>query len=196
MKKRIITIMTILVIATFAFSFSACRNSYGDGHGDITVMGANRISADFWRHDGLNEIDGLKVWHQISDRGVWIDFTIVWIGEFSGLGAFAQKVFCGDCGEEIDGLWQRGCYCILETHTAEFFESNNLVLIAMMEGVLTTGMRVDNIRDNGTIDMTRTQFNDRVSILLGIPLQLSVVVDHNFTPTNMSINMRTNRVRR
>ena len=121
MKIRIAIISIIIFAALLGLAACAPSNPYGRGHGDIAVIGARSIRDDFWRTSKLNDIDNLKVWHQQSDRGEWIEFTIVWIGEFSGLEEFAQKVICFDCVDSEAERWKTGCVCIIELYTADFF---------------------------------------------------------------------------
>jgi len=215
MRKRIITILTLLTIAVL--TFTACErlfapsNPYGNGSGDITIMGASRIGLHFRRIGTVDDdrivddIDGIKIWHQRSDEGGWIEHTTVWIGNFNAFVEFSDRTFIICCCCRGDCLciiiycnWQ----CddrknnLLNTFSKIFFENYNLVLVGMMEGVLTTGIRVDRVNDNGIVDITRTRFNDRSSIALGIPLHLSIPVDKDFIPYTMSVNMQTNYVRR
>ena len=187
------------------------RNPYGNGGGDIAIMGASRIDLHFRRiGTGLDErtvddIDGVKIWHQRSDEGGWIEFTIVWIDNFSAFIEFSNKTFafCSYCR---GNNYHFATYChwqcndrkdnLLNTYTIDFFQDNKLVLIAMTEGIRTTGMRVNSISKNGIIDITRTRFNDRTWLAVGYSLNLSIAVDNDFIPYTMSVNMQTNYVRR
>ena len=188
-KKIIVIIVAIIVIVAMAFLLIPPANPYGDGNGDITIMGAT-FSTFFGNTETYNDIEGLKIWHQKSERGNWIEYRIAWVGDCNAL-----ESFVGCCDE--DNKWYNQEYpCVLETYNEDFFKKSNLVLILMTEGVLTTGMSVDSITPDGIINMTRTQFCDRVYILLGIRLFLTIEVDKSIAPDTMSVNMRTVKVRR
>ncbi|MCL2847936.1 MAG: hypothetical protein FWE13_04210 [Firmicutes bacterium] len=204
MKKRITTILTT-ILAIMMFSFVACMpgavlpsNPYGAGDGDITVMGARKVGVYFWRADNLNDIDGLKIWHQwhYASFGSWIDFTIIWVSDFNAFEEFLYRRSYEEQREWYKAHGSGTSDSLLDIYNADFFENNNLVLITMVEGVLTTGMRVDRVNENGIIDITRTRFNDYEWLDEGIGLSISIIVSNDFTPTTISINMRTNRVRR
>ena len=211
--KKATGILAILVISILVLT--ACtptayiqKNPYGNGQGDITVMGAGTIDAHFRRitlrdNRVVDDIDELKIWYQMyySNTSWWTDYTIVWIGGFSAFEEFLYRVvLCFSCREQAAEHCIFNCIDvrdgILDLYTAEFFEGNNLVLIAMTEGLLTTGIRVDGVNENGVIDITRTIFNDMHSRPAGVVLSLSLAVDNDLAPDTMSVNMRTNRVRR
>jgi hypothetical protein len=169
---------------------------YGAGEGDIAVFGAELVGVDFWRAEGLEDINNLGIWHQLSDRGNWIEFSIIWISERATLVEFANRVndpaFLGVLGSR----WDTAVEEMLEAYSEFFFANSNLVLVSMMEGVLTTGIRKTGICVSGAVDITRTIFDDCEAISLGIPLTIGFPVSKCFAPTNMTINTATNVVSR
>ncbi|MCL2797434.1 MAG: hypothetical protein FWD58_05225 [Firmicutes bacterium] len=169
---------------------------YGAGGGNIAIFGATRIGVDFWRAEGLDDIDNLKIWHQLSDRGNWIEYSIIWMSERSALVEFANRVnspaFLGVLGAWGDTAVEE----MLEAYSEFFFANCNLVLVSMTEGVLTTGISKTGICESGAVDITRTIFDDDEAISLGISLTIGFPVPKSFTPTHMSINATTNVISR
>ena len=171
-------------------------NPYGAGEGDIAIFGAKKVGVDFWRAEGLEDINNLEIWHQLSDRGDWIEYSIIWISERTALVEFANRVNSPAYLGVLASWWDTAVEEMLEAYSEFFFANSNLVLVSMMEGVLTTGIRQTGVCVSGAVDITRTIFDDYEAISLGIPLTIGFPVPKCFVPTTMTINATTNVVSR
>jgi len=171
-------------------------NPYGAGEGDIAIFGAKKVGVDFWRAEGLDDIANFNIWHQQSDRGEWIEYSIIWISERTALVEFANRVKSPEFLGVLGTWWDTAIDEMLEAYSEFFFANSNLVLVSMVEGVLTTGIRRTGVCVSGAVDITRTIFDDSEAITLGIPLTIGFPVSNRFVPTNMTINATTNIISR
>ena len=158
MKGKFEFIFIVCLLAGVTFFVSSCDiddNYYGTGWGDIYIQGGTKLP--FWASvrgyvDGietidLGETDGIKIMQNIRQGNSYEDwFPIEYIILVKTYDAFVS-ILNPVCNHNQPCIHDSKDYSenepFLELFTANFFETNDLVIASMIMGANTIGLNVN-----------------------------------------------------
>ena len=199
--------IVLIIVGFISVVFSACElnrnNCENDWDGAITVTGG--VKLPYWvgwiNYHNFSNIDGIeeisRIWGTTNGVSVSDPQFVIRVTTFNSFvdlltiqwNCDRPSCICDDIiidENEVENL--------LEVYNAEFFETKNIIVINITAGVLSMNFRVNNINENGVIDITeavKCTTADAV-INLGIPVTFAIEVDNSFiTPQNMTVSRRS-----
>ena len=199
MKKVSKFILLAVVIMPLIFISTACindRSRYGAGWGDITIDNATPLP--FWiAFQSIADVEGIQVVQGFRQGDSFRDwFPVERIIRVTSYDAFVALLTPEECYHDEPCIHDHIDLAVnerlFEIFSPYFFETQDLIIACFIMGVKTAGLRVENIRANGVINITETRNGRRwdSSVDLGIDVRLAIEVDSAFNPPEIIINMR------
>jgi len=189
------------------------ESNYGNGCGDIKIE--NAYSLPFWvnRYDPDNfseilNIDGIEMiqnYRQGDNYRDWFPVEyIIRVTSFDSFDAFltlkcGNTSSCSHCYLEMNDYYgQEKKENLLEKYDQSFFETMDLIVVSLINGCNTIGLKVDDITETGVInikEILKGKPGDIISDVAYIKI-LSIDVEKTFTPENISASIKSVYLRR
>ena len=215
MKK--LNLLLILVIS-YAFLFVSCDSNenfdfdYGTGWGDIYIQGGTRLP--FWASvsvyvDGIetidiDETDGIEIMQDVRQGNSYIDwFPIEYIIIVKTYDAFVS-ILNPVCNHNQPCIHDTIDYSeneqFLEIFTAEYFDTNDLIIARMIMGANTIGLLVNETMSISnsippslglSIVETRNGRANDIIPSIGIDVLLAVEISKDISPFEVSISIKS-----